>query len=177
MTILKISNTRWHTCLTNLSHSIFQHYVKIVQIRSIFWSVFSCIRTEHRKYGPENTPSLDIFHAVQRICLYILMDILKYTLTVVLYYKIMNLYNKVLITFSWLILPQNVIKQHLCDIATYIISDNILLTRSLSLVDSISERANIIVVMDEYNGVYLMSQVHLFDTSKTEFMERKGIKT
>ena len=49
MTILKISNTRWHTCLTNLSHSIFQHYVKIVQIRSIFWSVFSCIRTEYRK--------------------------------------------------------------------------------------------------------------------------------
>ena len=101
MTILKISNTRWHTSLTNLSHSIFQHYVKIVQIWSIFWSVFSCIRTEHRKYGPENTPYLDIFHAVQRICLYILMDILKYTLTVVLYYKIMNLYNKVLITFSW----------------------------------------------------------------------------
>ena len=82
MTILKNSNTRWHPCLTNLSHSIFQHYLNT------------------GKYGPENTPYLDIFHAVQRICLYILMNILKYTLTVVLYYKIMNLYNKVLITFS-----------------------------------------------------------------------------
>ena len=28
------------------SHS---HYVKSVQIRSFFWSVFSCIRTEYRK--------------------------------------------------------------------------------------------------------------------------------
>ena len=37
------------------------HYVKFVQIRSYFWSVFSCILTE---YGPETTPYLDTFHAV-----------------------------------------------------------------------------------------------------------------
>ena len=37
------------------------HCVKTVQIRSYFWSVFSCIWTE---YGPEITPYLDIFHAV-----------------------------------------------------------------------------------------------------------------
>ena len=35
--------------------------VKSVQIRSYFWSVFSCIRIE---YGPEITPYLDTFHAV-----------------------------------------------------------------------------------------------------------------
>ena len=43
--------------------------VKSVQIRSIFWSVFSNIRTEYSpntgKYGPENTPYLDTFHAVK----------------------------------------------------------------------------------------------------------------
>ena len=35
--------------------------MKSVQIRSNFWSVFSCIRTE---YGPEITPYLYTFHAV-----------------------------------------------------------------------------------------------------------------
>ena len=46
------------------------HYVKSVQIRSFFWSVYSCIRTEYGdllntgKYGPEKTPYLDTFHAV-----------------------------------------------------------------------------------------------------------------
>ena len=40
------------------------HCVKIVQIRSFFWSVFSCIRTNTGKYGPEKTPYLDTFHAV-----------------------------------------------------------------------------------------------------------------
>ena len=44
-----------------------QHCVKSVQIRSFFWSAFSCIRTEYgdlrskfipntEKYGPEKTP-------------------------------------------------------------------------------------------------------------------------
>ena len=37
------------------------HCVKSVEIRSYFWSVFSCIRIE---YGPEITPYLDTFHAV-----------------------------------------------------------------------------------------------------------------
>ena len=37
------------------------HYVESVQVRSYFWSVFSCMRTE---YGPEITPYLDTFYAV-----------------------------------------------------------------------------------------------------------------
>ena len=48
------------------------HCVKIVQIRSYFWYVFSCIRIEYGdlrskfgtgKYGPEITPYLDTVHA------------------------------------------------------------------------------------------------------------------
>ena len=38
----------------------YSHYVKSVQIRSYFWSAFSCILIE---YGPEITPHLDIFQA------------------------------------------------------------------------------------------------------------------
>ena len=37
------------------------HCVKNVQIRTFFWSVFSCIWTE---YGPEETPYLDTFYTV-----------------------------------------------------------------------------------------------------------------
>ena len=43
------------------------HSVKSAQIRSFFWPVFSHIRTEFfrmREYGPEKTPYLDNFHAV-----------------------------------------------------------------------------------------------------------------
>ena len=49
------------------------HRMKSAQTRSYFWSVFSCIRTEYGdsvfspntgKYGPEITPHLDTFHAV-----------------------------------------------------------------------------------------------------------------
>ena len=46
------------------------HCVKSVKIRSYFWSIFSCIWTEYgdlqsnRKYGPEITPHLETFHAV-----------------------------------------------------------------------------------------------------------------
>ena len=48
------------------------HCVKSVQIRSYFWSLFSCIRTEYgdlrspskEKYEPEITPYLDNFQAV-----------------------------------------------------------------------------------------------------------------
>ena len=55
------------------------HFVKIVQLGSFFWSVFSCIQTvflyfpvfvniciqsEYRKIGPGKTPHLDAFHAV-----------------------------------------------------------------------------------------------------------------
>ena len=58
------------------------HCLKSVQIRSyfcpyfpVFWSVFSCIRTEYRdlllntwKYVPEITLYLDTFHAVWYLC-------------------------------------------------------------------------------------------------------------
>ena len=48
------------------------HCEKIVQIRSSFWSAFSCNRTEYGnllspntgKSGPEITAYLDTFHAV-----------------------------------------------------------------------------------------------------------------
>ena len=49
------------------------HCVKSVQIRSFFWSVFPCIRTE---YGAEKTPYLNTFHAVSRIDKY--QQLLKY---------------------------------------------------------------------------------------------------
>ena len=43
------------------------HCVESVQIRSFFWSIFSCIRTEYQvgirgKYRPEKIPYLDTFH-------------------------------------------------------------------------------------------------------------------
>ena len=43
------------------------HCVKSVQIRSFFWSAFSCIQSEYRKikYEPEKTPYLDTFHTVE----------------------------------------------------------------------------------------------------------------
>ena len=42
--------------------------VKSVQIRSYFWSMIPCIRTDTGKYGPETiTPYLDTFHAVNAI--------------------------------------------------------------------------------------------------------------
>ena len=57
-----------------LKYIVSLHYVKSVQIWSLFWSVFSCIRTEYGyfpvfspnrgKYGPEKTPHMDTFHAI-----------------------------------------------------------------------------------------------------------------
>ena len=57
--------------------SYISHCVKSVQIRSFFWSVFSCIRTKYgkisssgpntEKYGPEKTPYWDTLHAVSLI--------------------------------------------------------------------------------------------------------------
>ena len=50
------------------------HSLKNAQIRSLFWSVFSCIRSKYvylsvfslnaGKNGPEKTPHLDTFHVV-----------------------------------------------------------------------------------------------------------------
>ena len=46
-----------------------KHCVKKVQIRSFFWSVFflntAVFSPNAGKYGPEKTPYLDTFHAVQ----------------------------------------------------------------------------------------------------------------
>ena len=56
------------------------------------------------------------------------------------------------------------------------ISKKALFTRFLSQADWILDKANIIAVMDENNGVYFMLQVHLFDTSKVEFLERRRIE-
>ena len=49
----------------------FRHCVKSILIRSYFWSVFSCIRSEYRKYRPEITPYLNTFHVVRvSICFF-----------------------------------------------------------------------------------------------------------
>ena len=61
------------------------------------------------------------------------------------------------------------------DIAAFIISDIVLFNIFLSQVDWISEKANIIVVMDKSTGVYLWLQFHLFDASKVEFLEKRGL--
>ena len=55
-----INSPRTFTFLS-FCNGLLLHCVKSVQIRSFFWSVFSCIRIE---YGPEITPYLDTFHAV-----------------------------------------------------------------------------------------------------------------
>ena len=56
------------TGIKNFSMMFRAHCLKSVQIRSYFWSVFSCIRTEYgdlrSRYGPEITLYLDTFHAV-----------------------------------------------------------------------------------------------------------------
>ena len=59
--------------ITNSISLFFQtfHCVKSIQIRSYFWSLFSCIQTPYLslfspntgKYGLEITPYLDTFHA------------------------------------------------------------------------------------------------------------------
>ena len=63
------------------------YYVKSVQIRSFFWSVFSFIRTEYGvnlvftpntgKYGRVKTPHLDTFHAVNHWVLFFFGTSLK----------------------------------------------------------------------------------------------------
>ena len=59
------------------------------------------------------------------------------------------------------------------DVAALIISENVLFIRFLSQVDWISEKANIIAVMDKNSGVYLMLQIHLFDASNFNFWRRR----
>ena len=50
----------------------------------------------------------------------------------------------------------NVVERHLRDTAAFIISDNILLNMFLLQVDWMSEKGNIIAIMDKINGVYLI---------------------
>ena len=61
---LKARKSNLKIKLCHVGHEL-PHCVKSVQIRSFFWSLFSRIRT---KYGPENTPYLDTFHAVPVYC-------------------------------------------------------------------------------------------------------------
>ena len=44
------------------------HYVKSVEIRIFFWSVFSCIHSEYRKIPTTKNSYLDTFHAVPLFC-------------------------------------------------------------------------------------------------------------
>ena len=63
------------------------HFVKIIQIRSFFWSVFSHSRTEYGeisvfspnagKYGPEEIPYLDTFHEVTILATQMLISSIK----------------------------------------------------------------------------------------------------
>ena len=46
------------------SISVISHCVNIIQIRSFFWSVFSCIWTEYRKIRTRKTSYLDTFHTM-----------------------------------------------------------------------------------------------------------------
>ena len=52
------------TADSSFTDSSVNHCLKRVQIRSIFWFVFSCIWTE---YEPEKTPYLETFHALNLI--------------------------------------------------------------------------------------------------------------
>ena len=52
---------KFHYCFVENSVQLIYYvqWVKNVQIRGFFWSIFSCIRTEYKKYGPEKTTYLD----------------------------------------------------------------------------------------------------------------------
>ena len=63
----------------------------------------------------------------------------------------------------------------MCDIAAFIISDTVLFNMFFSQVDWISEKSNIIVAVGKSIGVYLRLQFHLFDVSKVEFLEKRGL--
>ena len=52
----------------NKNLSLYRKCVKSVLIRSHFWSVFSCIRTEHRKIRTRNDSVFgDVWHSAQTI--------------------------------------------------------------------------------------------------------------
>ena len=57
-------------CAVSMLGFRLKHYVKSVQIRSFFWFFLLCISLSvfspnAGKYGPEKTPYLDTFHAVE----------------------------------------------------------------------------------------------------------------
>ena len=72
MTIIEVNGIKCPALLGTGSGSSYAseaiHCVNSVQIRSYFWSVFSCIQSKYRK--PVTTPYLDTFHAV-------IIDLLK----------------------------------------------------------------------------------------------------
>ena len=72
--------------------------------------------------------------------------------------------------------PLNVIEPHLCDIAVFIISDNVLFTRFLSHVDWVSGKAIIIAALVKHNGAYLMFIFSMFrklHSWRTEKQQKK----
>ena len=81
--------------------------MKSVQIRSYFWSVFSCIfllylsifRPNTGKYEPKITPYLDTFHAVVVLNCYLLISFR----TLVLIFRLCP--TSMGLTISWKILP------------------------------------------------------------------------
>ena len=54
-----------------------KHCVKGVQIRSFFWSVFSCIQSEYRKILTRKNPYLDTFHALKAFLTFREIELLK----------------------------------------------------------------------------------------------------
>ena len=59
---LDLKTKSWDYIKSEYNHESYLHCVKSVQIRSYFWSIFSCIRTEYRKIRTRN--NLHTFYAV-----------------------------------------------------------------------------------------------------------------
>ena len=48
---LDLKTKSWDYIKSEYNHESYLHCVKSVQIRSYFWSIFSCIQSEYRKYS------------------------------------------------------------------------------------------------------------------------------
>ena len=59
---LDLKTKSWDYIKSEYNHESYLHCVKSVQIRSYFWSIFSCIRPEYRKIRTRN--NLHTFYAV-----------------------------------------------------------------------------------------------------------------
>ena len=86
--------------------------------------------------------------------------------SVFLHYKILKLYNQASIIFLNIILPTNVFEQHLR-----------VLLHSLYQTTFCSPDFCWKQISVSWISVYLMLQIHLFNASKVQFLERRRIKT